>query len=45
MDKLKRKIKEQELTGVGHGYFVDFIRVQPDLATPTLEDASGEPLL
>ena len=32
-------------TRVGHGDFVDLIWVEPDLATATLEDARGEPLL
>ena len=39
------KVEREQLTGVGHGDFVDFIRVEPDLATTALEDASGEPLL
>lgn len=44
MMKLQREIKRRR-TGVGHGDFVDLIRVKPDLATSALEDASGEPLL
>ena len=32
-------------TRIGHGDFVDLIWVEPDLATATLEDARGEPLL
>ena len=36
---------EREFTGVGHGDFADLIGVEPDLASPALEDARGEPLL
>ena len=32
-------------TRIGHGDFIDLIWVEPDLATATLEDARGEPLL
>lgn len=33
------------LPGVGHGDFVDLIGIEPDLASPALENAGGEPLL
>ena len=33
------------LAVVGHGDFVDFIWIKPNLAFPTLQNASGKPLL
>ena len=42
---MKKGNGREELTRVGHGDFVDLIGVEPDLASPTLENACGQPLL
>lgn len=39
------KRERKSRTGVGHGDFVDLIGIEPDLASPALENAGGEPLL
>ena len=41
----RERERERERERVGHGDFIDLIWVELDLATATLEDAQGEPLL